>query len=186
MARRTWRGAAGSVRPGLPDEGCFDVATGTGSSLGLRERSACDVVGLDRSAECCGAAAVRNGHIPLVAARAESLPFSDESSITDLHLPPALRRRSRRDDGELARVVRPGGRIAARLVECPQSDASNDVAAVNISRPAAHRPCDLAAVGERRRLLARENRASTRAHSHHAVERYWRCRPASSTSGLRG
>jgi SAM-dependent methyltransferase len=60
------------------------------------------------------AAAARNGHIPLVRARAESLPFPDESfdHLTFTYLmryvdDPAATMR------ELARVVRPGGRIVA-------------------------------------------------------------------------
>src|SRR5205807_9338706 len=61
-----------------------------------------------------GAAAARDGHIPLVRGRAESLPFPDESfdHVTFTYLlryvdDPAATMR------ELARVVRPGGRIVA-------------------------------------------------------------------------
>jgi len=60
------------------------------------------------------AALARNGHIPLVRARAESLPFPDESfdHVTFTYLlryvdDPAATMR------ELARVVKPGGRIVA-------------------------------------------------------------------------
>src|SRR5437879_6620424 len=59
-------------------------------------------------------AAARDGHIPLVRARAESLPFADDSfdHVTFTYLlryvdDPAATMR------ELARVVRPGGRIVA-------------------------------------------------------------------------
>src|SRR5713101_2153804 len=73
-----------------------------------------DIVGLDRSADMLPFAAARDGHIPLVRARAESLPFADESfdHLTFTYLmryvddPAAVLR-------ELARVVRPGGRIVA-------------------------------------------------------------------------
>src|SRR2546426_11543579 len=98
-----------------PDDRVLDVATGTGLvARALRERYSCEVVGLDRSADMLSAAAARDGHIPLVRARAESLPFADESfdHVTFTYLlryvddPAAVMR-------ELARVVRPGGRIAA-------------------------------------------------------------------------
>jgi demethylmenaquinone methyltransferase / 2-methoxy-6-polyprenyl-1,4-benzoquinol methylase len=103
-----------SVRAGARDV-VLDVATGTGLvARAVGERYGCDVVGLDRSADMLSAAAARDGHIPLVRARAESLPFPDESfdHLTFTYLlryvdDPAATMR------ELARVVRPGGRIAA-------------------------------------------------------------------------
>jgi ubiquinone/menaquinone biosynthesis methyltransferase len=93
----------------------LDVATGTGLvARGLRERYGCEVIGLDRSADMLGAASARNGRISFVRARAESLPFPDESfdHVTFTYLlryvdDPAATMR------ELARVLRPGGRIAA-------------------------------------------------------------------------
>jgi ubiquinone/menaquinone biosynthesis methyltransferase len=103
-----------SVRAG-PDERVLDVATGTGLvARGLRERYGCEVIGLDRSADMLSAAAARDGHVRLVRGRAETLPFPDESfdHLTFTYLlryvddPAAVMR-------ELARVVRPGGRIVA-------------------------------------------------------------------------
>jgi ubiquinone/menaquinone biosynthesis methyltransferase len=93
----------------------LDVATGTGLvARGLRERYGCEVIGLDRSADMLRAASARDGHIPLVRARAESLPFPDESfdHVTFTYLLRYV------DDQaattrELARVVRPGGRIVS-------------------------------------------------------------------------
>ena len=93
----------------------LDVATGTGLvARAVSERYGCDVIGLDRSADMLSAAAARDGHIPLVRARAESLPFADDSfdHLTFTYLmryvdDPAATMR------ELARVVRPGGRIVA-------------------------------------------------------------------------
>ncbi len=101
----------------------LDVATGTGLvARALRVQYGCEVVGLDRSADMLEAAMARNGHIPLVRGRAESLPFPDESfdHVTFTYLlryvddPAAVMR-------ELARVVRPGGRIAALDFGVPAS-----------------------------------------------------------------
>ncbi len=98
-----------------PSDVVLDVATGTGLvARALRVQYGCDVVGLDRSADMLGAALALDGHIPLVRGRAESLPFGDESfdHLTFTYLlryvddPAAVLR-------ELARVVRPGGRIVA-------------------------------------------------------------------------
>src|SRR2546423_12316542 len=93
----------------------LDVATGPGLvARAVSERYGCVVIGLDRSVDMLAAAADRDGHIPLVRARAESLPFPDESfdHLTFTYLmryvdDPAATIR------ELARVVRPGGRIVA-------------------------------------------------------------------------
>jgi len=110
-----WRARLVSSLAAAPDDVVLDVATGTGLvARALRERYGCRVVGLDRSADMLAAAADRNGHMPLVRGRAERLPFPDESfdHLTFTYLlryvddPAAVMR-------ELARVVRPGGRIAA-------------------------------------------------------------------------
>ena len=110
-----WRARLISLVAAGPQEVVLDVATGTGLvARGLRERYGCAVVGLDRSADMLGAALARDGHIPLVRARAESLPFPDDSfdHLTFTYLmryvdDPAATIR------ELARVVKPGGRIVA-------------------------------------------------------------------------
>ncbi|MDQ2914384.1 MAG: class I SAM-dependent methyltransferase [Chloroflexota bacterium] len=110
-----WRAKLISLVGADPHDVVLDVATGTGLvARALHVRYGCEVVGLDRSADMLGAAAARDGHIPLVRARAESLPFPDESfdHLTFTYLlryvddPAAVMR-------ELARVVRPGGRIVA-------------------------------------------------------------------------
>src|SRR5438093_1290127 len=110
-----WRARLVESVQAAADDVVLDVATGTGLvARALSVRYRCDVVGLDRSADMLGAASARDGHIPLVRARAESLPFPDESfdHVTFTYLlryvddPAAVMR-------ELARVVRPGGRIDA-------------------------------------------------------------------------
>src|SRR4051812_32469014 len=110
-----WRARVVDAVRADPDDVVLDVATGTGLvARAISERYSCDVVGLDRSADMLGAAAARNGHISLVRARAESLPFADASfdHLTFTYLlryvdDPAATMR------ELARVIKPGGRIAA-------------------------------------------------------------------------
>ncbi len=110
-----WRARLVDSLRAAPGDVVLDVATGTGLVAGaVVERYGCDVVGLDRTSDMLSAAAARNGHIPLVLARAESLPFADASfdHLTFTYLlryvdDPAATMR------ELARVVRPGGRIAA-------------------------------------------------------------------------
>jgi demethylmenaquinone methyltransferase/2-methoxy-6-polyprenyl-1,4-benzoquinol methylase len=91
----------------------LDVATGTGLvARELRRRARCSVVGIDLTAGML-AAADRSDGIRFVQGRAERLPFPDASfdGLTFTYLlryvddPTATMR-------ELARVVRPGGRIA--------------------------------------------------------------------------
>ena len=99
----------------------LDVATGTGMvAAELLSRSACTVVGIDQSPEMLSAARMRFrsqdtvDRVELIEAEAESLPFAPRSfdALTFTYLlryvddPPATMR-------ELARVVRPEGRVAS-------------------------------------------------------------------------
>ena len=108
------------VEVGREDE-VLDVATGTAAvAIELARRNGCRVVGLDQSAEMLATgrqrveAAGLADRIRLVEGSAESLPFEDASfaSLTFTYL-----LRYVEDPGatlrELARVVRPGGVIAA-------------------------------------------------------------------------
>ncbi|MGH2471503.1 MAG: class I SAM-dependent methyltransferase [Candidatus Limnocylindria bacterium] len=118
-----WRARLVQSVRALPDDVVLDVATGTGLvARALHERYGCEVIGLDRSADMLSAAAARDGHISLVRGRAESLPFPDESfdHLTFTYLlryvdDPATTLR------ELARVVRPGGRIVGLDFGVPAS-----------------------------------------------------------------
>jgi demethylmenaquinone methyltransferase/2-methoxy-6-polyprenyl-1,4-benzoquinol methylase len=110
-----WRRAAVDAIQARPTDRVLDVATGTGMvAQELHDRYGCAVVGLDQSADMLAVARTRDGvYYSIVEARAESLPFPDGSfdHLTFTYLlryvdDPAATMR------ELARVVRPGGRVA--------------------------------------------------------------------------
>ena len=104
------------------DERVLDVATGTGLvAQALVRRYGCTVVGLDQSPEMLAAARARVARDPALATRvrlvtgeAERLPFADGEFD---HLTFTYLLRYVDDPGstlrELARVVRPGGRVAS-------------------------------------------------------------------------
>ena len=116
-----WRSFLVSRVEAAPDQTLLDVASGTGAvAIELARRYGCSVVGIDQSAEmlaagrCRVAAAGVGGLVRLEQGRAESLPFEDESfdAVTFTYLlryvdDPAATLR------ELARVLRPGGRLAS-------------------------------------------------------------------------
>ena len=119
-----WRHALVASVAADPGDVVLDVATGTGLvAVELAQRYGCRVVGLDRSADMLGEASRRNGLISgLVNARAERLPFADATfdHVTFTYLlryvdDPAATAR------ELARVLKPGGRIAALEFGVPSS-----------------------------------------------------------------
>jgi demethylmenaquinone methyltransferase / 2-methoxy-6-polyprenyl-1,4-benzoquinol methylase len=113
-----WRRALVEAAAPVPGAGVLDVATGTGMvAAELLARTDCTVVGIDQSAQMLGAARARfagNPRVELLEGQAESLPFADHSfdALTFTYLlryvdDPAATLR------ELARVVRPGGRVAS-------------------------------------------------------------------------
>ncbi len=115
-----WRRALVSAVAPADGERVLDVATGTGLvAAELLSRADCTVVGVDQSPQMLAAARARfasggSGRVELVEAQAERLPFPDGSfdALTFTYLlryvdDPAATMR------ELARVLRPGGRIAS-------------------------------------------------------------------------
>jgi demethylmenaquinone methyltransferase/2-methoxy-6-polyprenyl-1,4-benzoquinol methylase len=100
-------------------ERVLDVATGTGLVAAELARSGCSVVGIDQSPEMLSAARRRftgadGERVELLAGEAEALPFADSSfdALTFTYLfryveDPAATM------AELARVVRPGGRVGS-------------------------------------------------------------------------
>jgi demethylmenaquinone methyltransferase/2-methoxy-6-polyprenyl-1,4-benzoquinol methylase len=111
-----WRRAMVAAVGARPEERVLDVATGTGLvARALKERYGCTVVGLDQSEQMLSRAQPLVGPVyeRLVRGEAERLPFEDGEfdALTFTYLlryvdDPAATMR------ELARVVRPGGRIA--------------------------------------------------------------------------
>jgi demethylmenaquinone methyltransferase/2-methoxy-6-polyprenyl-1,4-benzoquinol methylase len=113
-----WRRALVNALAPAPGARVLDVATGTGMvAAELLARGDCSVVGIDQSAEMLSAARARfagEERVVLIEGQAEALPFAGESfdALTFTYLlryvddPRATMR-------ELARVVRPGGRVGS-------------------------------------------------------------------------
>ena len=125
---RRWRRATVSAIGAASSDKVLDVATGTGLvAAELVRRYGCTVVGLDQSDEMLARARRRlarerqlAAHITLVRGEAEHLPFGDGEfdGLTTAYLFRYV------DDlgatiAELARVVRPGGRIASMEFGAP-------------------------------------------------------------------
>lgn len=117
-----WRRTMVQAVRAAPGERVLDVATGTGLvARALVRRYGCEVVGLDQSPQMLARARARvvadpelARHVTLVQGEAERLPFADGEFD---HLTFTYLLRYVEDPGatlaELARVVRPGGRIAS-------------------------------------------------------------------------
>lgn len=113
-----WRRALVRALAPAPGARVLDVATGTGMvAAELLARTDCSVLGIDQSPQMLAAARRRfagNARVELLEGEAEALPFADHSfdALTFTYLlryvdDPAATMR------ELARVVRPGGRVAS-------------------------------------------------------------------------
>lgn len=126
-----WRSFLVSRMEAAPSDRILDVACGTGAvALELVRRFGCSVVGVDQSSAMLAEArrrvarAGQSARVDLREARAEALPFDDGSfdGATFTYLlryldDPAATLR------ELARVVRPGGRIASLEFFVPERRA---------------------------------------------------------------
>jgi demethylmenaquinone methyltransferase / 2-methoxy-6-polyprenyl-1,4-benzoquinol methylase len=113
-----WRRALADELAPRSGQRILDVATGTGLvARELRRRADCAVVGLDQSREMLARARRRfaaDPRVELVEGQAERLPFED-ASFDGLSFTYLLRyvEEPAATLAELARVVRPGGRVAA-------------------------------------------------------------------------
>jgi demethylmenaquinone methyltransferase / 2-methoxy-6-polyprenyl-1,4-benzoquinol methylase len=124
-----WRRAMVAAVGATGSERVLDVATGTGLvAQALVRRWGCEVVGLDQSPEMLAGARARIAaderlaeRVSLVRGEAERLPFADEEFD---HLTFTYLLRYVEDPGatmvELARVVKPGGRIASLEFAVPR------------------------------------------------------------------
>jgi demethylmenaquinone methyltransferase/2-methoxy-6-polyprenyl-1,4-benzoquinol methylase len=125
-----WRRALVRAIDPQPGERVLDVASGTGMvAIALARRSACQIVALDQSEAMLGQARARvaadprlAGQISFVQGQAETLPFSD-GEFDALSFTYLLRYVDDRSATmrELARVVKPGGRIGMVEFGVPQS-----------------------------------------------------------------
>jgi len=115
----------------VDDIGChadlLDIGTGTGRMLELIAPKAERGVGLDQSAQMLAGARARfagDGRVELVEGQAERLPFDDESfdALTFTYLLRYVDDRAA-TMRELARVVKPGGRIGMVEFGVPQRAA---------------------------------------------------------------
>jgi demethylmenaquinone methyltransferase / 2-methoxy-6-polyprenyl-1,4-benzoquinol methylase len=115
-----WRSFLVSRITARPDDTVLDVASGTGAvAIELVRRYGCRVVGIDQSAEMLAAGRARveaaglAERIDLREGRAESLPLPDRT-VDGLTCTYLLRyvNDPRAAIAQLARVVRPGGRLA--------------------------------------------------------------------------
>jgi demethylmenaquinone methyltransferase/2-methoxy-6-polyprenyl-1,4-benzoquinol methylase len=108
-----------------PDQRVLDVATGTGMvARALAARGAGEVVGLDQSEAMLAVARARGGAVRYVQGEAERLPFGDAEfdALTFTYLLRYVDDRAA-TMRELARVVRPQGRIGMVEFGVPHSAA---------------------------------------------------------------
>jgi demethylmenaquinone methyltransferase/2-methoxy-6-polyprenyl-1,4-benzoquinol methylase len=120
-----WRRALVAAIDPRPGQRVLDVATGTGLVAAELAASGADVVGLDQSEEMLAVARGRLGaRVTLLGGEAERLPFADAEfdALTFTYLLRYVDDRAA-TMRELARVVRPGGRIGMVEFGVPQAAA---------------------------------------------------------------
>jgi demethylmenaquinone methyltransferase/2-methoxy-6-polyprenyl-1,4-benzoquinol methylase len=127
-----WRRALVAAIDPRPGQRVLDIATGTGLvAFELADRGDCEVVGLDQSEEMLAGARGKlaglpnlSGRVTFVLGEAEQIPFADAEfdalTFTDLLRYVDDRAATMR---ELARVVRPGGRIGMVEFGVPEAAA---------------------------------------------------------------
>jgi demethylmenaquinone methyltransferase/2-methoxy-6-polyprenyl-1,4-benzoquinol methylase len=159
----------------------LDVATGTGMvAAELLARADCTVVGIDQSAQMLARARARfadpTGRVELVEGQAEHLPFG-AASFDGLTVTYLLRYV---DDpaatvAELARVVRPGGRVASLEFGVPPSAPARAAWRLytGVGLPALGRVASRE-WGQVGRFLGPSIRGFYRAHPIEAIVSYWR------------
>ncbi len=172
-----WRNALVASVDAKPGELVLDIATGTGMvAAALHARYECSVIGLDQSADMLAAARDRDGVFAgLVHGRAERLPFADASfdHVTFTYLlryvdDPAATLR------ELARVLRPGGRVATLEFSVPRGPAYPLWwLYTRVGLPIAGRVVS-ARWREVGSFLGPSIEGFYRRHPQHAIEQYWR------------
>lgn len=117
-----WRRAALDAAAVGPGDRVVDVACGTGDLAALAAARGARVLGVDFSGEMLRAARRRLGHLAWVRGDAEALPLPDgfASVVTSGF---ALRNFAslERALAEMARVLRPGGRLALVEVDRPEA-----------------------------------------------------------------
>jgi demethylmenaquinone methyltransferase / 2-methoxy-6-polyprenyl-1,4-benzoquinol methylase len=116
-----WRTRAADLAEAAPESRVLDVATGTGDLAIELSRRGADVVGCDFSERMLEIARTKAPAIQFEQANALELPYRDDSfdaatvgfgarNFADLQ----------RGLGEMARVVRPGGRVVVLEITTPQ------------------------------------------------------------------
>jgi demethylmenaquinone methyltransferase/2-methoxy-6-polyprenyl-1,4-benzoquinol methylase len=131
-----WRAAMVAAVDPQPAERILDVATGTGMvAFALARRAPCTVVGLDQSEPMLAGARARlaaspelDARVSFVRGEAEHLPFADGEfdALTFTYLLRYVDDRSA-TIRELARVVRPGGRIGMVEFGVPEQPVLRDL-----------------------------------------------------------
>ena len=131
-----WRRALVDAIDPQPDQRVLDVATGTGLvAFTLARRGGCEVIGLDQSEDMLAGARARlaadpalEGRMRFVSGEAERLPF-DAAEFDALTFTYLLRYVDDRAATmrELARVVKPGGRIGMVEFGVPQKRVTREL-----------------------------------------------------------
>lgn len=122
----------------------LDLGCGSGEGTRLLRRRGCSAIGLDASTAALADAAAHLGGTPLVAARADRLPFAD-ASLDGILAECTLSLVGGRDAAlaECRRVLRPGARLAV-----------TDVFARRTGTPDSPLPACLAGMGPRDEIMA--------------------------------